>query len=123
MQQLSQGDLRRCSPLSMAMLWWCMAWLQNGSLLDFGGGSCSLTEMTVMMPRAPKVPINTKGFDCFSESRSAMKKVLSPSSEKKINRNPDTMPCWNSPSPWTASTVACQHEREGTSCLEEESTA
>ena len=69
--------------------------------------------MTVMMPRAPKVPMKTRGFDCLSESRSAMKKVLSPSSEKKINRNPDTMPCWNSPSPWTASTAACQHERGG----------
>lgn len=43
------------------------------------------TEMTVMTASAPKVPPNTRPLGCCSASSSAMKKVLSPISEKKMS--------------------------------------
>mmetsp|Transcript_13885 Transcript_13885/g.23477 ORF Transcript_13885/g.23477 Transcript_13885/m.23477 type:complete len:228 (+) Transcript_13885:735-1418(+) len=50
------------------------------------------TEMKDMMARAPKVPTKTALCGCFSASNTAMKNVLSPISEKKINRNADAKP-------------------------------
>lgn len=50
------------------------------------------TDMRVMTARAPKVPRKTRVLDSFSASSTAMKKVLSPSSEKRINRKPDSTP-------------------------------
>ena len=47
-----------------------------------------------MTARAPKVPANTTPLFCFKAKSTAMKKVLSPSSEKRISRNPETRPCW-----------------------------
>ncbi len=48
--------------------------------------------MTVMTARAPKVPAKTALLGCLKASRSAMKKVLSPISEKNIKRKPETNP-------------------------------
>ncbi len=55
--------------------------------------------MTVMTASAPNVPVNTAGLDCLSASSSAMKNVLSPISEKKIRRKPDTNPSLKGESP------------------------
>lgn len=57
------------------------------------------TEMTVMMASAPKVPAKTMPRASFSASSTAMKNVLSPSSEKRIRRNPDTAPSLKGLSP------------------------
>lgn len=45
----------------------------------------SPTEMTVMTASAPKVPANTRERGCCRASSTAMKKVLSPISEKKMS--------------------------------------
>ena len=50
------------------------------------------TEIMVMTARAPKDPANTKPLFSFNASNTAMKKVLSPSSENRMSRNPETMP-------------------------------
>lgn len=68
-------------------------------------GSRKRTEMTVMTPKAPKVPRKTSPCDCFSASSRAMKNVLSPSSENKMRRNPDTTPSLKAGSP----PMAAQH--------------
>ena len=58
-----------------------------------------LTDITVMMASAPNVPANTRPLFFFSASNTAMKKVLSPSSENKMSRNPDTNPSLNASLP------------------------
>ena len=69
--------------------------------------------MTVMTPSAPKVPANTTLRDSFSASSTAMKNVLSPSSENRISRNPDSAPSLNGLSP---STPGARHVRYQSSC-------
>ena len=57
--------------------------------------------MTVMTARAPKDPAKTSlrrnGY--LSANSTAMKKVLSPSSEKKMRRKPETRPSLRGESP------------------------
>ena len=55
--------------------------------------------MTVMTASAPKVPANTTPLLSFRASSTAMKKVLSPSSEKRMSRNPETIPSRSGESP------------------------
>jgi hypothetical protein len=43
-------------------------------------------------PRAPKVPTNTVAAEFLAAKRAAMKKVLSPSSEKKISKKAEAKP-------------------------------
>ena len=73
---------------------WCSVWPRA-------------TEMTVMMASAPKVPVNTAAFDCFSARSRAMKKVLSPISEKNMSRKPDTKPSRSGVSPTRPADVEC----------------
>jgi hypothetical protein len=55
--------------------------------------------MTVMAAKAEKVPMKTRARDRFVANRRAMKKVLSPSSEKKMRRKPETTPSVKGVSP------------------------
>ena len=70
--------------------------------------------MTVMTPNAPKVPANTTLRDSFSASSTAMKNVLSPSSENRISRNPDSAPSLKGLSP---STPGAHHMQRKLGCL------
>merc|ERR1719321_1901909 len=56
------------------------------------------TEATVMPASAPKVPAKTSERACRVDSMSAMKKVLSPSSEKKMSRREERKPSSQRPS-------------------------
>ena len=57
--------------------------------------------MKVMMASAPKVPAKTMPRGSFSASSTAMKNVLSPSSEKRMSRKPDSAPSLKGLSPST----------------------
>ena len=65
---------------------------QQTSIDTSAGDSDQRTEIMVMTVRAPKDPAKTKPLFSFSASKTAIKKVLSPSSEKSMSRNPETMP-------------------------------
>ena len=69
-----------------------------------------LTEMTDMTARAPKVPPKTSTLFSLSARSRAKKNVLSPSSENKIRRNPDTIPSLNGESPMSPAKHTLPHE-------------
>lgn len=58
-----------------------------------------LTEIIDITASAPNVPAKTRALFSFSANRRARKKVLSPSSEKRIRRKPDTIPSLKGESP------------------------
>uniref|UniRef100_A0A2P2LLX6 GDT1-like protein 1ic isoform X1 n=1 Tax=Rhizophora mucronata TaxID=61149 RepID=A0A2P2LLX6_RHIMU len=53
--------------------------------------------MVVITASAPKVPVKTMAAEFLAAKSAAMKKVLSPSSEKNINKNAEAKPVLISP--------------------------